>query len=445
MTAQPKFRFRDIMPKGLYWRTLLIIVAPAALLQLIITLVFLDDHWQATSKRMSQGVAADVALIIQLYERDPSPENLADLQALALRPLRLEVELQPNTALEIPRCRPWGSTLDRHFLRALTQDIGRDVFYDSTCPGPQVIIRVETPRGILQLKAFRDRLQARSGPLFVMWITGATLFLIIVSVIFIRNQVRPIELLADAMEQFGRGDDTGRFRVRGAREVRGATNAFFDMRERISRHIEQRSQLLAGVSHDLRTPLTRLKLQFALMPPSPEIEDAKRDLADMEETLDEYLTFAKGLAEEAPNSVDIGALAQELVADASRTGGADIAIEISGDPAAPARARALKRCLANLIDNAAAHGDKVRVSVKGEAEAVLVCVDDNGVGIPEELYEEAFRPFSRLDATRSRNQKGVGLGLAIARDVARSHGGDIILSQSPLGGLRATLRLPRPA
>lgn len=441
----PKYRLRDILPKGLYWRTLLIIVAPAALLQLIITLVFLDDHWQATSKRMSQGVAADVALIIQLYERNPTAENLADLQALALRPLRLEVELQPDAPLDIPRCRPWGSTLDRHFLRALAQDIGRDVFYDSTCPGPQVIIRVETPSGILQLKAFRDRLQARSGPLFVAWISGATLFLIVTSVIFIRNQVRPIEQLADAMERFGRGEDAGRFRVRGAREVRGATNAFFDMRERITRHIEQRSQLLAGVSHDLRTPLTRLKLQLALMPPSPEIEDAKRDLADMEQTLDEYLAFAKGQAEEAPEQVDLGAVAREIAADSQRNSGGEITVDVIGNAETPGRARALKRCLANLIDNAAAHGDKVKVTVAGGERAVMVSVDDNGVGIPEEQYEEAFRPFSRLDATRSRNQKGVGLGLAIARDVARGHGGDIQLSKSPLGGLRATLRVPRPA
>jgi len=442
--AKPKYRMRDILPKGLYWRTLLIIVAPAALLQLIITLVFLDDHWQATSKRMSQGVAADVALIIQLYERNPTPDTLADLQALALRPLRLEIQLQPDAALEQRRCRPWGSSLDRHFLRALEQEIGRDVWYDSTCPGPQVIIRVETANGVLQLKAFRDRLQARSGPLFVFWIAGATLFLIITSIIFIRNQVRPIEQLADAMEQFGRGEDAGRFRVRGAREVRGATNAFFDMRERISRHIEQRSQLLAGVSHDLRTPLTRLKLQLALMPPSQEIEDAKADLADMEATLDEYLAFAQGLAEEAPAQVDLGPLAQAIVAEATRNRGGDVDVEITGDTATAGRERALKRCLANLIDNAVAHGDKVRITVKGEENAVLVCVDDNGAGIPEELYEEAFRPFSRLDETRSRNQKGVGLGLAIARDVARSHGGDIHLSQSPLGGLRATLRLPRP-
>lgn len=443
--SRPLFRLRDIMPKGLYWRTLLIIVAPAALLQLIITLVFLDDHWQATSKRMSQGVAADVALIIQLYEREPTPENFADLQTLALRPLRLEIELQPDAALAVPRCRPWGSTLDRHFLKALRQDIGREIFYDSTCPGPQVIIRVQTPSGILQLKAFRDRLQARSGPLFVMWISGATLFLCIVSVIFIRNQVRPIEQLAEAMERFGRGEDGGLFRARGAREVRGATLAFFDMRQRIKRYIEQRSQVLAGVSHDLRTPLTRMKLQLALMPPSQEIEDAKRDLSEMEQTLDEYLAFARGLTEEAPERVDLAHLSQEIVADTLRAMGGDISVEVSGDTATPGRARALKRCLANLIDNAAAHGDQVRVTVKGEDETVTVAVEDNGSGIPEELYEEAFRPFSRLDETRSRHQKGVGLGLAIARDVARSHGGDIILSKSPLGGLRATLRLPRPA
>jgi two-component system osmolarity sensor histidine kinase EnvZ len=441
---QPTFRFRDILPKGLYWRTLLIIVAPAALLQLIITLVFLDDHWQATSKRMSQGVAADVALIIQLYERDPTPETFEDLRAFALRPLRLEIDMQPGAPLELPRCRAFGSTLDRHFTRALTQDIGRDVWYDSTCPGTQVIIRIPTENGVLQLKAFRDRVQARSGPLFVAWISGATIFLIVVSVIFIRNQVRPIEQLADAMERFGRGEDSGSFRVRGAREVRGATHAFFDMRQRIRRHIEQRSQLLAGVSHDLRTPLTRLKLQFALMAPSPEIEDAKRDLAEMEQTLDEYLAFAKGLSDEAPEQVDLARLTEEIVAD-TRRGGADVSLETKGDAVAAGRARGLKRCLANLIDNAAAHGDKVRVSVKGHENSILVVVEDNGPGIPEDLYEEAFRPFSRLDETRSRNQKGVGLGLAIARDVARSHGGDILLSHSDLGGLKAALRLPRPA
>ncbi len=373
MNDQPRFRFRDMLPKGLYWRTLLIIVAPAALLQLIITLVFLDDHWQATSKRMSQGVAADIALVIQLWERNPTVDNLEDLRVLAMRPLRLEIDMQPDAPLAIQRCGLFGSSLDRHMTRALQQDLDRQVWYDSTCPGSQVVIRVPTTNGVMQLKAYRDRVQARSGPLFVAWISGATLFLITVSIIFIRNQVRPIVQLANAMERFGRGEDTGSFRVRGAREIRGATHAFFDMRRRIKRHIEQRSQLLAGVSHDLRTPLTRLKLQLELMPPSPEIEDAKRDLAEMEETLEEYLAFAKGLAEEAPVEVDLGALTEEVVADVLRAG-ADVSVESNGESAAatPGRARALKRALANLIDNAVAHGDRVRVSVNSEEDAVTV-------------------------------------------------------------------------
>jgi two-component system osmolarity sensor histidine kinase EnvZ len=438
-----RFRLRNILPKGLYWRTLLIILAPAAILQLVITLVFLNDHWEATSKRMSQAVAADVALLIQLYEREPTPERFEYLRGLARQPLRLDIELDPSTSLERPRCRAGGTISDRYLTRALREDLGREVWYDSTCRGNQVLIRVPIAEGVLEIKAYRDRVQARSGPLFVAWIFGATIFLGVVSIIFIRNQVRPIEKLADAMERFGRGEDGGPFRVRGAREVRGATTAFLDMRARIKRSIEQRSQLLAGVSHDLRTPLTRLKLQFALMAPSKEIEDAKRDLADMEQTLEEYLAFAKGLTDEQPELVDVAALAAEIAEESARSG-AKVDVTQEGEVVTPGRARALKRCLINLIDNAIAHGDKVHVAVRGQADAVEVSVEDDGPGIPAEHYEEAFRPFSRLDETRSRNQKGVGLGLAIARDVARAHGGDILLSASALGGLRATLRLPRP-
>jgi two-component system osmolarity sensor histidine kinase EnvZ len=441
-----RFRLRDYLPRGLYWRTALIVIVPAALLQLIITLVFLDDHWRFTSKRLSQAVAADIALLVQMYESEPTPDTLAFVQHIARAPLRLELTLEPNAPLERQTCdRSSTDIIDHYITEPLTSEFRREIWYDPSCRGQFVYIRVPTEGGIFAIRAERDRVQARSGPLFVMWILTATVFFCLVSILFIRSQVRPIEKLADAMEQFGRGDDSGgQFRIRGAREVRGATRAFFDMRDRVKRLIDQRAQLLAGVSHDLRTPLTRLKLQLALMSPSSEIEDAKRDLSDMEETLDEYLTFAKGLGEEAPQTLDVASIASEVVENVSRSG-ADIALDRSGDATTPARARAIKRCLANLIDNAAAHGDKVRVTVRGEEHAVVVAVDDNGPGIPEELYEDAFRPFSRLDATRSRNQKGVGLGLAIARDVARSHGGDIALSQSPLGGLRASLRLPRPA
>lgn len=438
----PRRRMRDILPKGLYWRTLLIIAAPAAILQLIITIVFLDDHWEATSKRMSQAVAADVALIIQLYERDPTPERFAYISALAWQPLRLQVALDPAGPLEAPRCRPYGPAIDRYLTRSLELELQRPLWYDSTCPGTQVKMRIPIAGGVLDVRAFRDRVQARSGPLFVLWISGATIFLVIVSVVFIRNQVRPIEKLAEAMDRFGRGEDPGVFGVRGAREVRQATHAFFDMRQRIRRHIDQRAQLLAGVSHDLRTPLTRLKLQFALMPPSADLDDAKRDLAEMEAALDEYLAFAKGQWSETPDAADVGMLAADVVAAASRTG-ADVTLTRDGDLHAPVRVGAVRRALSNLIDNAASHGEKVRVRARAANGCVEVDVDDDGPGIPRELYEDAFRPFSRLDETRTKNAKGVGLGLAIARDVARSHGGDVLLAESPLGGLRATLRLPQ--
>jgi two-component system osmolarity sensor histidine kinase EnvZ len=437
-------RLRDIMPKGLYWRTLLIIAAPAAILQLIISIIFLDDHWEATSKRMSQAVAADVALLIQLYERDPTPAGLASVSQMAWQPLRLEIALEPGAPLEAERCRPYGPAIDRYLTRSLELELQRAVWYDSTCPGTQVKMRIPIEGGVLSVRAFRDRVQARSGPLFVVWIFGATVFLVIVSILFIRNQVRPIEKLAAAMELFGRGEDPGVFGVRGAREVRQATHAFFDMRQRIKRHIDQRGQLLAGVSHDLRTPLTRLKLQFALMPPSPELEDAKRDLDEMQATLDEYLAFAQGQWSETPELADVGALAADAVAAAVRAG-ADATLTRDGDLKLPVRARAVRRALANLIDNAAAHGETVRVHAHATSAAIDIDVDDDGPGIPKELYEDAFRPFSRLDETRTKNTKGVGLGLAIARDVARSHGGDVVLSQSPLGGLRATLRLPLAA
>ena len=438
-------RLRDYLPKGLYWRTLLIIVAPAAILQLIVTLVFLDDHWRWISKRMSQGVASDVALIIQLYERDPTPTNFADLQNMARTPLRLDIALEPGARLDAPRCRTGGSILDRYFTEALSDALSRNVWYDSSCRGPHVRIRVPTREGVLAVRAFRDRVQARSGPLFVAWILGATALLCVVSVIFIRNQVRPIEKLSEAMAKFGRGaEDEGLFKARGAREVRAATLSFFDMRGRIRRHIAQRTQLLAGVSHDLRTPLTRLKLQFALMEPSPEVEAAKRDVADMEETIAEYLAFAKGQWSEDVMPTDIGAIAEEAVGNAQRAG-ARITLSREGALIAPVRAGAVKRALSNLIDNAVAHGEDVRVTAAREARAVTVTVEDDGPGIAGDQHEDAFRPFSRLDETRTKNAKGVGLGLSIARDVARAHGGEITLSKSALGGLMATLRLPLPS
>jgi len=213
------------------------------------------------------------------------------------------------------------------------------------------------------------------------------------------------------------------------------------MRARIRRFIDQRAKLLAGVSHDIRTPLTRLKLQFAMMAPSPDLEEAKSDIADMETTLETYLAFARGQAAEEPVRVDIGRMVGEIAHEARRSGG-EVAVSVEGALVASVRAQSLKRCVANLVDNAVAHGENVRVAARRDGATLEIAIDDDGPGIPPDLYEDAFRPFSRLDETRARNAKGVGLGLSIARDVARAHGGDVQLSQSTLGGLRATLRVP---
>jgi two-component system osmolarity sensor histidine kinase EnvZ len=443
--AETRHHFlRDHLPKGLYWRSLLIIVVPVALMQIILTLVFLDAHWRAASKRMGQSIAAQVVLLLEMYERDPSPAQFDKVQTLARDPLLMSLSIDKGP-IQTKTCGP-GSLLDGYMIDAIKEQVNRPVFYNSSCPGKFVDIRVALAHGgVFDATAYRDRVQAQSGPWFIAWVIGATLVLTSISLVFIRNQVRPIEQLAREMERFGRDLALSDYRPRGAREVRQAGASFLDMRDRLRRLFDQRAQLLAGVSHDLRTPLTRLKLQFAMMTPSPELDAARADLADMETTLEDYLAFVRGEWTEQLASIDLAVLVRETALAAERAG-ATIELAIGADEklALPGRPSALKRCLANLIDNAAAHGDRVRIETERAAQSISVAIEDNGPGIAPDLYEDAFRPFSRLDETRTRNKKGVGLGLAIARDVARGHGGDIILGASPLGGLRAVLRLPAP-
>ncbi|MAL11101.1 MAG: two-component sensor histidine kinase [Maricaulis sp.] len=430
------------LPKGLFARSLLIFVLPVMMMQALIAWAFFEEHWENVTSRLSESVAGDVAMMTALFEQTGEDEEaFADYARHARENMRLDVDFRPGDTLPTTRRSSFFRTLDRTLRRALTAQIDRPVWFDTTRYNQYVDIRVQTDTGVLRYIAFRERAFATTGHIFILWLLGATAILTVISVIFIRNQVKPIRRLADAAEQFGRGQDANWFKPAGAREVRQAAHAFLEMRRRIQRHLDQRTGLLAGVSHDLRTPLTRLKLHLALMPEGPDREEARRDVSEMEQMLDEYLTFARGEAGEETRVTDVSALLAEAAADTERTG-ARIDLKATDAVEAAIRPGMVKRAIVNLLSNAAIHADHVSVSLRQAGSRIEILVDDDGPGIPPDRYEEAFKPFSRLDESRNQNQSGVGLGLAIARDVARSHGGDVTLSESPLGGLRASLSIP---
>ncbi|NJC39863.1 two-component system osmolarity sensor histidine kinase EnvZ [Brevundimonas alba] len=430
------------LPTSLWGRSLLIIVLPVLVMQVAVTWAFFDMHWQTVTARLSEGLAGDIAWASESYAEDPTQRNLAVIADRAQRSMSLSVDLREGEVLPREQDRGPIGVVDRALEEALSSRLDRPFWFSTTRYPAYVDIRVQQPNGVLRIIAPRERAVATQAHIFVVWLLIATILLMGVAILFIRNQVRAIERLAEAAEAFGRGETSGRFKPHGAREVRAAAKAFMDMRDRIQRHIEQRTALLASVSHDLRTPLTRLRLELALAPPFKRSTAMQGDLDEMEHMIDEYLAFARGEAGEAAQTVSIADLLAVAAEDARRAG-AEVEIQAPPELTASLRPLALKRALANLAGNAAAHGEHVRLSARGLASGGLeITVEDDGPGIPDDMHEEAFRPFSRLDASRNQNRKGVGLGLAIARDVARSHGGDITLDRSDLGGLSAIIRLP---
>jgi two-component system osmolarity sensor histidine kinase EnvZ len=430
------------LPTSLWGRSLLIIVLPVLIMQAAVTWAFFDMHWQTVTARLSDGLAGDVAWAVESYADDPTPQNLEIIADRAQRSMSLSIALQDGAVLPAEARRGPLGVVDRALGKALEGRVDQPVWFDTTRYPAYVDIRVQQPQGVLRIIAPRERAVATQAHIFVLWLMIATVLLLAVAILFIRNQVRSIERLADAAEAFGRGESRERFRPNGAREVRAAANAFLAMRERIQRHIEQRTALLASVSHDLRTPLTRLRLELALAPPFKRQAAMSGDLDEMEHMIDEYLAFARGEAGEAAQTVSI----QDLLTgagDDARRAGADVEVNAPEGLTASLRLMAFRRALSNLASNAAAHGEHVRLTARAlPSGGVEIAVEDDGPGIPDDLHEEAFRPFSRLDASRNQNRKGVGLGLAIARDVVRGHGGDITLDRSEMGGLKAILRLP---
>ncbi len=431
---------KRFLPTSLFGRSLLIFILPVAMMQVAVTWAFFEEHWETVTSRLSDSVAGDVAMVAELHQRYGAAEFPA-VSAMAFDTMGLSVDFRPGEDLPVSRRTAFFRTLDRTLRNALTNRLDAPFWFDTTRYPEYVDIRVAVDGGVLRFIAVRERVFATTGHIFILWILGASTLLTAVSVIFIRNQVKPIRRLAEAADAFGRGQDAEPFKPAGAREVRQAARAFIDMRERLTRHIEQRTALLAGVSHDLRTPLTRLRLQLALMPDSPERRAAEADLKEMEEALNEYLAFARGQAGEETGPVDLTALCREIAQKAGR-GGSEITLDLEEDLIAQGRRGALSRAVSNLVQNALAYGGGAALSARRRGRRIEIRVDDDGPGIPPELREEAFKPFSRLDPARNANRTGVGLGLAIARDAARAHGGDVRLEDSALGGLTAVLSLP---
>jgi len=430
------------LPKTLWGRSLLIIVLPILIMQGAVTWAFFDIHWQTVTARLSEGLAGDVAWAAESYRNEPTAANLAAIADQGERSMQLSIALRPGATLPGPARRGPIGVVDRTLEAALAGRLDQPFWFNTTRYPAYVDIQVQQPDGVMRIIAPRERAVATQAHIFVLWLMVATVLLMSVAILFIRNQVRAIERLADAAEAFGRGETSENFKPHGAREVRAAANAFLAMRERIQRHIDQRTALLASVSHDLRTPLTRLRLELSLAPPFKRSKAMEGDLDEMEHMIDEYLAFARGESGEAAQAVSIPDLL-EAAAEDGRRAGATVEVDAPVDLTANLRPLAFKRALTNLAGNAAAHGENVRLSARPLPSGGLeLSVEDDGPGIPEDMHEEAFRPFSRLDASRNQNRKGVGLGLAIARDVARGHGGDITLERSDMGGLRALIRLP---
>jgi len=432
---------KSYMPKGLYARSLLIIVTPMVVLQSVVAFVFMERHWNTVTHRLSAAVTQDIAALIEVYRNFPQDPEQTVLRRIAQERLGLVIDFLPGTDLPPIGPKPFFSLLDQALSGEIAKQIRRPFWIDTVGRSAQVEIRIQLENSVMRVFARRNAAYASNSHIFLVWMVGTSVILLAVAILFLRNQIRPILALADAAEAFGKGRDAPDYRPRGAREVRRAALAFIEMKRRVERTLEQRTTMLAGVSHDLRTLLTRFKLELALIEDSPEVDALRKDVDDMGRMIEAYLAFARGDLGEQAEPTDMAAFLEVLKTDAERNGHTATVV-FHGEPVVTVRPAAFKRCLANLVSNAARFAATIAITGHRDHRWLNVTIDDDGPGIPATMREEVFKPFLRLDDARNQDEGGTGLGLAIARDIARSHGGDIMLSDSPLGGLRATVRVP---
>lgn len=430
------------MPKRLYVRSLIIVITPMLLLQSVVAFVFMERHWQTVTQRLSTAVTRDIAAVIDMIETYPQEDEYENVIRIAQDRLSLKIDILPPDPLPAPGPKPFFSILDQILSSEIIRQINRPFWIDTVGNSNIVEVRIQLEDKVLRVFARRSQAYASNTHIFLLWMVGTSLVLLTIAILFLRNQIRPIQALAEAAECFGKGRPMPTsFRPRGAEEVRRAGLAFIQMRERIERQIEQRTAMLTGVSHDLRTILTRFKLQLALGGDKSNAGALDNDIADMQTMLEGYMAFAKGEVSEDTSNFNLPSFFEKLRKE-SKLRERNLETSLNGAPNVQLRPNAFARLVTNLVNNAYRHAQNVRVNAVNSKGSLIVTIDDDGPGIPENMRDEVFKPFVRLDEARNQDAGGTGLGLSIARDIARSHGGDITLETSPMGGLRAVVKVP---
>lgn len=428
-----------LTPRSLMARSLMIIGTPLIVVQLISTWVFYDRHVDELTRRLATTLGSDISTIVRYLEDHPGADNRVWITRQArIMGISMSLEEGEQLAADAEDRIGW---FESQLPRALHEVVRRPLAVDTVSLNDRIRVLVQWSGGVAEFVTARKRVFSVTIIIFLSWSLGSAALLLLIAFMFMRNQVRPIRRLAEAAERFGKGRDVPDFKPAGASEVRQAATNFVIMRERIKRQISQRTEMLAGVSHDLRAPLTRMKLALAMLDDDATAKELRGDVAEMQAMVDEFLAFARGESGEDPVDTDLRVLVRE-VAEGARENGATISFETRGAVRLPLRRNAVRRCLSNIIANAAQYGGEVQLTAQRRRHYAEIVIDDNGPGIPEDKREDVFRPFIRLDSARSPNIAGVGLGLTIARDIVRGHGGDIALRDAPGGGLRVLIQLP---
>lgn len=435
MRPRPFFAIKNILPKSLLGRSLIILITPLIIVQVVLGYIFFDRHTEAILNLLADSIAGNMQVVGDLLEESKNPTQVIKL---AERNLELKVQLLPGQTIE-----KIGAHKERWLYQFMTEALDRRLNYPYylKMDDSKIYVNIAHPKGLVKFETPRKRLYSRTTPSVIIWTTVSAILLLIISSIFMRNQIRPIRRLADAAEKFGKGLDVIDFRPSGATEVRKAGIAFNVMRERLRRYIRERTDMLAGVSHDLRTPLARMKLQLAMMPPCDEVKDLQDDVRQMQNMLQGFLEFARGIQNESVQEVNVLSLVQEIIHD-FRHSKMTFHMDVPEDLTGRLKHDLIKRCLTNLALNSERYGKNLWISGKMVGKFMTIIIDDDGPGIPASERDNVFRPFVRLDESRNLDTGGVGLGLSIAKDVVHSHGGTMILDDSPQGGLRVILKIP---